>query len=845
MTEKKLEYSLRNGFIENWLISGPHQEFLPKNIQPGKVWKQNVLSPELLFKNPLLIEGTPQESAKSILGKIELSWNYYHCLDDHLVSITTRCPHWQILSAWAYAQLVFPDRINCTLNLYSDKAVQLWLNGELIYTSLSALDKFEPQAIQVTFEKSNELYVQFSTVSVGESCNQFALQMKNLPSDEFEKNVKVFLPTIARFPHRFQIFENLFENVYLEDIVHYRGDHFFMRWMEDIRDSTYFTWEIQDKKGAYYVQGNAQPDAQKPKDVGHGYRLFERPFWLALRPTGREFFEQNIRYTKRLPIHILDNKYSDTLYGSPAERRQEALVDATKHENNLFAMLARMELNRWDDLLPSTVTNAIVRVKDQEIDSERLLMGFLIMLYRYSKNPSFPQEWIHPIQEAILSFNYQEVVEIPNSIDYARESSQLLILASEFLAGQKYPGSTFKVSGLPGEKHLEQSINSLQNWLLRRGQYGFEDWNSNSDIGYLFLALSQLITYSENEHISELSTVLLDKLIFLLAVNSYKGIFSACRGRADATMLKSAQLDTSSGIMRMLWGMGVYNHHIEGVIGLALSDYDFPSFFKEIATSNQPELLSKESHISKSGIETNTTTYKTPDYMLSSAQDYQPGSSGSYQHIWQATFSPEAVVFVNHPANSSEEPTCQPGFWSGNAILPRTFQWKDVLISIHNLPENDWMGYTHAYFPLPAFDDFFFTEKWNFLRKGSGYLAITASCGSEFIRQGNNAYRELRSYGHQNIWVCQLGRESLDGGFDKFRNKVMALPLEFNDLSVKFTSLRGDGLSMGWSEPLLVNNIEQPLHGYNHIDNPFCLAAIPARQIDIQHNDLLLRLNFE
>ena len=40
--------------------------------------------------------------------------------------------------------------------------------------------------------------------------------------------------------------------------------------------------------------------------------------------------------------------------------------------------------------------------------------------------------------------------------------------------------------------------------------------------------------------------------------------------------------------------------------------------------------------------------------MLSSAQDYHPGAKGSREHIWQATLGPAAVVFVTHPANSSE-----------------------------------------------------------------------------------------------------------------------------------------------------------------------------------------------
>jgi hypothetical protein len=845
MTDNKLEYPLQNGFIANWLVAEPLLKNPPPNFDPNLMSNLEFQSVDLFSQEGIFSEQLPKESTKTVIEQIELFWNYYRCQDDCQISVTAECSHWQILTGWAFAQLTFPETTTATLNLFSDNFMEVWVNGKSIYSSVPSFDRMNPKAVQVSFEKNNQIYVRFSKLSVGNDYCRFAMQLNDLPSEEHAQKIIVALPTIARFPHRFQIFERLFENAYLEDIVQYHGDHFYMRWMEDTRDTTYFTWEIQDKKGAYYVQGNAQPDPAKPKDVGHGFRLYERPFWLALRPTGREFFEQNIRYTKRLPIHILDNKYSETLYGSPYERRQEALIDAAKHGNNLFAALACMELGRWDDLLPETVVNAIEQVSRQERDSERLLLGLLVMLYRFANNPNFPQQWIEPIQNAILSFGYQETDGAFNAIDYKRESSQLIIIACELLAGQRFPDERFKASEAFGSKHFEQAIASLGDWLSRRGQYGLEDWNSNSDLGFLILALSQTATHADNEHIAELAAVFLDKLIFLLAINTYHGAYGSSHGRISATMLKSAQLEASSGITRLLWGTGVYNHHIEGVTGLALSNYEFPTFFKEIATSNLEEFLTKERHISPAGVEANIVTYKTPDFMLSSVQDFQPGMKGTHQHVWQATFGTEAVVFVTHPACSSEEPSFQPGFWAGNHVLPRTAQWKDVLISLHHLPDDDWMGYTHAYFPLPAFDDFFFSDRWMYLRKGGGYLAITASKGTQFIRQGNNAYRELRSYGLKNIWVCQLGREAIDGSFDKFRNKVNALPLEFGNLSVKFTNLREDSISFGWQEPLLVNGLEQSLHWDKHLENPFCSVAMPAKEIDIQYEEILMRLNFE
>jgi hypothetical protein len=49
----------------------------------------------------------------------------------------------------------------------------------------------------------------------------------------------------------------------------------------------------------------------------------------------------------------------------------------------------------------------------------------------------------------------------------------------------------------------------------------------------------------------------------------------------------------------------------------------------------QPEeLWSQERHRSRAG-EANLVTYRTPDFMLSSAQDYRPGEAGATEHLWQ------------------------------------------------------------------------------------------------------------------------------------------------------------------------------------------------------------------
>jgi hypothetical protein len=337
----------------------------------------------------------------------------------------------------------------------------------------------------------------------------------------------------------------------------------------------------------------------------------------------------------------------------------------------------------------------------------------------------------------------------------------------------------------------------------------------------------------------------MDKMFFTMAVNSYKGVFGSTHGRTYAPHIKSGQLEATSGISRLMWGMGVYNQHLRGMVALACSEYEFPLMLADIATDQRDEMWNRERHvISDAGDEIDKVTYKTPDYMLASVQDYRPGEKGYQQHIWQATFGPDAAVFVNHPPVVSEDGAHRPNFWSGNYVLPRVAQWKDALIALYQLPEDDWLGFTHAHFPVYAFDEHVIRGDWAFARKGDGYVALFASNGLSLVKRGTAAYRELRSYGQQTVWICQMGRATLDGDFEAFQLKVLEQGIEVDGLSVTYPGLRDETLAFGWQGPLLRNGEPEPLSGFRHYENPYCVTELPSEQIDIGFGQYLMRLQF-
>jgi hypothetical protein len=289
------------------------------------------------------------------------------------------------------------------------------------------------------------------------------------------------------------------------------------------------------------------------------------------------------------------------------------------------------------------------------------------------------------------------------------------------------------------------------------------------------------------------------------------------------------------------------NDHVAAPVALACSDaYEFPSLLREIATDRSQDIWARERHTGEAG-EVNKVAFKTADGMLCSVQGHAPDHEG---RTWQATLGPDAIVFANHPACASQRAAYRPGFWTGNRALPRVAQWRDALIAVHRLPDDDWMGYTHAYFPTFAFDAYELQKganglTWAFAQKGDGYLALGAAQGIELIRHGPSAYRELRSHGGENVWFCQMGRAATDRSFSRFKKAVLAAQIDLQALGARWRTVRGDELVFGWQGLLTVNGQERPLSGFPHYENPYCVAGLGADSMDIQFGDWILRLDFD
>jgi hypothetical protein len=283
--------------------------------------------------------------------------------------------------------------------------------------------------------------------------------------------------------------------------------------------------------------------------------------------------------------------------------------------------------------------------------------------------------------------------------------------------------------------------------------------------------------------------------------------------------------------------------------------------------------------------EVNTYTYRTKDYMLSTAQDYRKGLRGSQTHISQATLGEHAVVFVQHPTyrpvpaggspppdwNWQQEDEPGPGYWSGNGAEPRAAQFENVVIQIF-APQYapftalgfDYNSETHAYFPEAHFDEVVKGRHWTFGRKNDGYVALWCRTPVGWRLDQPEVYENaglhfdlVAPFFLQNAWIMELGSASESGTFEEFMDamnaaSIVATPVPDQDgdgfddgFDVQYESPSQGSVTFGWHAPLVVNGVEVPLADYPRFDNPFVRTEFDDTRYEVSDGEYGLVLDFE
>jgi len=274
-------------------------------------------------------------------------------------------------------------------------------------------------------------------------------------------------------------------------------------------------------------------------------------------------------------------------------------------------------------------------------------------------------------------------------------------------------------------------------------------------------------------------------------------------------------------------------------------------------------------------------TYRTPEYMLSCAQDYRKGERGFQQHVWQATLAGRAVVFATHPGAEHLGGRSRPGSWHGNDVLPRAAAHRNVLVSLHRFDTDgvgpglqsvmselgvrpdpdDTLGYTHAFFPRYAFDEWDERGGWVCGRTGEGYVGIRSLEPTRWIEPARDvvdALRpldagddwhpgacELRADSTENAWLCELGSARSHGSFESFVDGLGDATISGDVSGLRYESPSRGLVEFGWDAPFVVDGARIPLDDYPRFDNPYCETDFGATRYELGYGDERLDVDFD
>jgi hypothetical protein len=603
------------------------------------------------------------------------------------------------------------------------------------------------------------------------------------------------------------------------------------------------------------------------------------------------------------------------------QRRQRYLefcvAESPSGRVGFVSQIARLELGLEVDEVP--IREGIAFVDSRQDCCDFAVGGLLRILYKYHDNPGISPDLIADIEACLLRFKYWwDEPAGDNKRCYHTENHQIIFHSDELLAGQLFMDRTFENDGKDGRYHIDHALHFVTRWFDFRARFGFSEWLSNCYFEEDLLALVNLYDFAQDVEVCRQAGLLIDVILFEMALHTYRGVFGCTHGRSYPPFTKGGRREPSASTAKLMFGMGLFNSpHGLGTIPLATSDYRCPALIAAIAGDLREPLLFKERHsidiadapnyglsfddmedghlfwsiqdyihpsiydlaqqtraerqimlyedyetrydklfswqMEESGkidpvidchamTEVHIQTYRTPEYLLSCAQDYRPGKPGYQQHTWQATLGIDAVVFTNHPGTADE--TSRPNFWAGNGVMPRAAQHRNVLLCIYHAPLDDAFPFSHAYLPRAAFDEVLERDNWVFARKDDGYLALYSQHPVCWLADQDGAIVEARAEAPDNIWLIEMGRRVDWGDFAAFVAAIAASAVTCDGLNVGYNSPSQGWLSFGWTGPLRIAGEEVQLHNYPRFDNPYCRCAFLAPQIYIQRERECLTLSF-
>lgn len=228
--------------------------------------------------------------------------------------------------------------------------------------------------------------------------------------------------------------------------------------------------------------------------------------------------------------------------------------------------------------------------------AEFAMSGVIRILYLFGKDPRITPELRRRMEEALLDFRfwlYPGDPKIKTEACYWTENHHALYGSVGYLAGQMFPGKTFRWTGKTGAWHMNHARKNLLLWLATRARYGFNEWLSPDYYSEDLMGLMNLIDFVRDPELQRAAQGVAELALLDLALHSFSGGIRSSAGRAYFDTLRDARLAATAPVMALAFDLPPETWPMSGAaVGLATSPrYRPPEALGAIAHARPKEIV--------------------------------------------------------------------------------------------------------------------------------------------------------------------------------------------------------------------------------------------------------------
>lgn len=218
-------------------------------------------------------------------------------------------------------------------------------------------------------------------------------------------------------------------------------------------------------------------------------------------------------------------------------------------------------------------------------DFDVLYLVNLLYGYRDQLSP----ELVATLEEALLAYEYWYTEPTPPGVldekYYWSENHRIIFHAVEYLMGQAYPDAVFTNDGRTGAEHRDEARERILAWLDEKAELGFTEWHSDVYYQKTATPLLTLVEWAEDDEIATRAAMVLDLVLFDLALHLHEGNLGATHGRSYMKDKSVAADQDVFGLNRLLFDDTDQPYVSRGDAGATL--------FARAATYRPPAVLSR------------------------------------------------------------------------------------------------------------------------------------------------------------------------------------------------------------------------------------------------------------